>query len=38
MMGTPNYGAQAFLAYLNLEHGIRMDYPADRALSERFRR
>jgi len=35
MMGTPSYGAQAFLAYLNLEHSIRMDYPANRALSER---
>src|ERR1700691_3000617 len=35
-MGTTNYGgAQVFLAYLNLEHGIRMDYPANWALSER---
>jgi hypothetical protein len=35
MMGTPNLGgAQAVLAYLNLEHGIRMDYPATWTLSE----
>jgi hypothetical protein len=34
-MGTPNYGgAQVFLAYLNLEHGIRMDYPANWVLNE----
>jgi hypothetical protein len=35
MMGTPNLGgAQSFLAYLNLEHGLRMDYPASWMVNE----
>ena len=34
-MGTPNFGgAQPFLSYLNLEHGIRMDYPANWVVKE----
>jgi hypothetical protein len=35
MMGTQTFGGpQASLAYLNLEHGIRMDYPANWNLRE----